>query len=48
MYGEDGVLHMDLMNKQKIDPKSQKFAENWFSYLNGKPFGKQIGQEVRN
>ena len=23
------MLHMDLMNKQKIDPKSQKFAENW-------------------
>ena len=23
------MLRMDLMNKQKIDPKSQKFAENW-------------------
>ena len=31
MYGEDGVLSMDskTMTTRKIDPKSQKFAENW-------------------
>ena len=32
MYGEDGVLSMDsktTTTARKIDPKSQKFAENW-------------------
>ena len=31
MYGEDGVLSMDskTTTTRKIDPKSQKFAENW-------------------